>query len=85
MVARGRSRRKRDEQMSRWPTDATRIGTQFCDAMERAINHGNLDDARVWSRQIQALITAHGNYRGEPVRERWLDLTERLHSERSAA
>lgn len=71
--------------MSRWPNDAVRIGTQFCDAMERAINHGNLEDARVWSLQIQWLITANGNYRGEPIRERWLDLTERLHSERSAA
>ena len=64
----------------RWPNDAIRLGTTFCDAMERSLEAGRLEDARIWSRQIQALITAHGNYRGEVVRERWLDLTERMYA-----
>ena len=67
-------------QTSRWPADASALGAQFLDGMERALDAGNREHAQLWSRQVQHLILAHGNYRGEPTRERWLDLTERLYT-----
>lgn len=72
-------------QTRRWPADASALGAQFLDGMERAIDAGNREDAQLWSRQVQHLILAHGNYRGEPTRERWLDLTERLYAVGGAA
>jgi len=65
--------------MSRWPNNAIEIGNEFCSEMERSLNTGDIEKARLWSNQIQSLILSHGNYRGEPIRERWLDLVERLH------
>jgi hypothetical protein len=67
-------------QTSRWPEDASALGAQFLNGMERALDAGNREDAQLWSRQVQHLIAANGSYRGEPTRERWLDLTERLYT-----
>lgn len=65
--------------LSVWPANAVEIGNELCSEMARSLDIGDTEKATMWSRQIQSLILVHGNYRGEPVRERWLDLTERLH------
>lgn len=68
-----------------WPNDARALGSLFLDGMERAIDAGNREDAQLWSRQVQHLILAHGNFRGEATRERWVSLTDRLHKIGGAA